>query len=94
MLIGSVQTNPVQPLEQCCEVHAEGGRIDIDCHGDGNSVCISVMDTGVGIRAEDQAVIFEEFRQVEGLPGQTQEGTGLDWRSPSAWSSNKGAEFR
>jgi PAS domain S-box-containing protein len=53
------------------------GRIDIDCHGDGNSVCISVTDTGVGIRAEDQAVIFEEFRQVEGPAGTTQEGTGL-----------------
>ncbi|MHB8218249.1 MAG: PAS domain S-box protein [Candidatus Sulfotelmatobacter sp.] len=53
------------------------GRIDIDCHGGGDSVCISVTDTGVGIRAEDQAVIFEEFRQVEGSAGTTQEGTGL-----------------
>ena len=53
------------------------GRIDIDCHGDGNSVCISVTDSGIGIRAEDQAVIFEEFRQVEGPAGTTQEGTGL-----------------
>ena len=38
----------------------KAGRIDIDCHGDSNSVCISVTDTGVGVRAEDQAVIFEE----------------------------------
>jgi len=53
------------------------GRIDIDCHGDGNSVCISVTDSGIGIRAEDQAVIFEEFRQVEGPAGTTHEGTGL-----------------
>ena len=55
----------------------KAGRIDIDCHGDGNSVSISVTDSGVGIRAEDQAVIFEEFRQVEGPAGTTQEGTGL-----------------
>ena len=53
------------------------GRIDIDCHEDGNSVRISVTDTGIGIRAEDQAVIFEEFRQVEGAADTTQEGTGL-----------------
>ncbi len=53
------------------------GRIDIDCHEDGNSVRISVTDTGIGIRPEDQAVIFEEFRQVEGAADTAQEGTGL-----------------
>ncbi len=55
----------------------KGGNIGIDCQEDGNSVRISVTDTGIGIRAEDQAVIFEEFRQVEGAPNTTQEGTGL-----------------
>jgi two-component system sensor histidine kinase VicK len=40
-------------------------------------VSMSVADTGIGIRIEDQAVIFEEFRQVEGAAGTTQEGTGL-----------------
>lgn len=53
------------------------GQIDIDCHEDGNSVLISVTDTGIGIRVEDQAVIFEEFRQVEGSADTTHEGTGL-----------------
>ncbi|MGH9545237.1 MAG: response regulator [Terriglobales bacterium] len=53
------------------------GRIDIDCQEDGNSVRISVTDTGIGIRAEDQALIFEEFRQVEGAADATHEGTGL-----------------
>jgi signal transduction histidine kinase/CheY-like chemotaxis protein len=55
----------------------KGGRIDVDCHGDGNSVRISVTDTGIGIRPEDQAVIFEEFRQIEGAADTTHEGTGL-----------------
>lgn len=53
------------------------GRIDIACQEDGNSIRISVADTGIGIRAEDQAVIFEEFRQVEGTADLAQEGTGL-----------------
>jgi signal transduction histidine kinase/DNA-binding response OmpR family regulator len=64
-------------LSNAVKFTPKAGRIDIDCHGDSNSVCISVTDTGVGVRAEDQAVIFEEFRQVEGPAGTTQEGTGL-----------------
>jgi PAS domain S-box-containing protein len=64
-------------LSNAVKFTPKAGRIDIDCHEDGNSVCISVTDSGVGIRAEDQAVIFEEFRQVEGPAGTTQEGTGL-----------------
>jgi signal transduction histidine kinase/CheY-like chemotaxis protein len=55
----------------------KAGRIVIDCRGDRNLVRISVTDTGIGIRAEDQAVIFEEFRQVENAVNATHEGTGL-----------------
>ena len=36
-----------------------------------------MTDTGIGIRAEDQAVVFEEFRKIEGKTGATSEGTGL-----------------
>src|SRR5258707_1251812 len=53
------------------------GRISIACAEDEDFVCIAVTDTGIGIRAEDQAVVFEEFRQVEGGKDSTQEGTGL-----------------
>ena len=53
------------------------GRIEIDCVEKGSEVCISVTDTGIGIRAEDQALVFEEFRQVEGNSNTANEGTGL-----------------
>jgi PAS domain S-box-containing protein len=53
------------------------GHIEIACVDQGNEVWISVSDSGIGIKAEDQAVIFEEFRQVESPHGATQEGTGL-----------------
>jgi signal transduction histidine kinase/DNA-binding response OmpR family regulator len=55
----------------------KNGRITIGCNEDGELVRISVADTGIGIRPEDQALIFEEFRQVEGTPETIQEGTGL-----------------
>ena len=37
---------------------------------------ITVADTGVGISPEDQAVVFDEFRQV-GSTARKAEGTGL-----------------
>ncbi|HXM20856.1 MAG TPA: response regulator, partial [Terriglobales bacterium] len=64
-------------LSNAVKFTPKDGRIDIDCGEKGNEVCISVADTGIGIRAEDQAMVFEEFRQVEGNTDTVSEGTGL-----------------
>jgi len=64
-------------LSNAVKFTSKDGRIDIDCGEKGDEVCISVTDTGIGIRAEDQAVVFEEFRQVEGNTDTANEGTGL-----------------
>src|SRR5262249_38626246 len=48
--------------------------------GDPNSPCslrIRVADTGIGIKREDQARIFDEFEQVDASPAREQDGTGL-----------------
>ena len=37
----------------------------------------SVTDTGIGIRPDDQAKLFQAFTQVDAVLRQRQEGTGL-----------------
>jgi signal transduction histidine kinase len=54
----------------------EGGRIDVGARLHGDMAEVSVADTGVGIAPEDQAAVFEEFRQV-GTADKKAEGTGL-----------------
>jgi PAS domain S-box-containing protein len=64
-------------LSNAIKFTPEGGRVAIECVDHWDFVCVSVTDSGIGIRPEDQKVIFEEFRQVEGSPDATHEGTGL-----------------
>jgi two-component system, NtrC family, sensor kinase len=63
-------------LSNALKFTPEGGRIDVRAVLRDGSVEISVTDTGVGIAPEDQATVFEEFRQV-GSAAKKVEGTGL-----------------
>jgi PAS domain S-box-containing protein len=40
-------------------------------------VCLSVVDTGVGIKPADQSKLFQAFEQLDNSPGRKREGTGL-----------------
>jgi signal transduction histidine kinase len=62
-------------LSNAVKFTPSGGSVTLAATADDGQVEISVRDTGVGISAEDQARIFEEFTQVG--KGATQEGTGL-----------------
>jgi GAF domain-containing protein len=64
-------------LSNAVKFTAEGGRIEIKARQADGAVEISVSDTGIGIAPEDQAKIFEEFRQVGGDYAHKKEGTGL-----------------
>ena len=62
-------------LSNAVKFTPDGGQVTLAARTAGDTVEIAVADTGVGIGAEEQARIFDEFYQVG--PGMTQEGTGL-----------------
>jgi signal transduction histidine kinase len=41
------------------------------------TIAISVTDSGVGIAVDDQAKVFEDFRQLDSSPARGYGGTGL-----------------
>jgi signal transduction histidine kinase len=54
----------------------EGG-VTLRCFMEAEGLCMSVTDTGIGIPAEAQSHIFDEFRQVDNSSTRQYEGTGL-----------------
>jgi signal transduction histidine kinase len=64
-------------LSNAVKFTPEGGRIELTARQTDGTVEISVSDTGIGIAPQDQATIFEEFRQVGGDYTHKKEGTGL-----------------
>ena len=63
-------------LSNALKFTPEGGRVEVLARVVDGMAEISVSDTGVGIAAEDQEAVFEEFRQV-GTAERKAEGTGL-----------------
>jgi signal transduction histidine kinase len=54
-----------------------GGTVSVDAAAEETHLRVAVTDTGIGIKPEDQAVVFEEFRQASGPHLAKVEGTGL-----------------
>src|SRR5262245_1539268 len=64
-------------LSNAVKFTPDRGKVGITATQADAMVQVAVWDTGVGISADDQQRIFEEFQQVgQGLAGKT-EGTGL-----------------
>lgn len=81
--VGTIRADPrkvkqviLNLLTNALKFTPEGGRVDIRAIARDGVAEISVSDTGVGIAPEDQAAVFEEFRQV-GSSAKKVEGTGL-----------------
>lgn len=57
--------------------YTERGTVSIDCRPDGDSVVISVKDTGVGIARKDLESIFDEYYQINNPSRDRRKGLGL-----------------
>src|SRR5262245_2474875 len=64
-------------LSNAVKFTPDGGRVGVKAALRDGFVEIAVSDTGAGIPKEDQALIFEEFRQARGDSAGKREGTGL-----------------
>ena len=67
----------VNLLSNAVKFTSDGGRVDVSAKLANDSVEIAVADTGIGIAPEDQAAVFEEFKQVGRDYTRKAEGTGL-----------------
>lgn len=64
-------------LSNAAKFTPQGGSITVTACRDGNYCAISVIDTGIGIDAENQERIFEDFYQIHNSIADKTRGTGL-----------------
>jgi signal transduction histidine kinase len=55
----------------------EKGAVRISCDAEEDRVVVRVIDTGIGIKAEDLGTVFQSFRQIDSGLSRKHEGTGL-----------------
>ena len=55
----------------------DAGGVTLDARREAGGLAVAVTDTGVGLRPEDLARLFEPFRQLDGGLTRRHEGTGL-----------------
>jgi len=64
-------------LSNAVKFTPDGGRIDVTARRQADEMQVRVRDSGIGIAPEDQAKVFEEFRQLGKPSDRSREGTGL-----------------
>ena len=64
-------------VENACRYTPDGGRVTVQAQTTGNTVQVSVRDTGIGIKPEDLDKVFERFYRGEHPLVMKTAGTGL-----------------
>jgi GAF domain-containing protein/anti-sigma regulatory factor (Ser/Thr protein kinase) len=81
-------------LSNAVKFTSDGGRVCVSAKKDTTHVEIAVKDTGIGIAPEDQAAVFEEFKQVGRDRLKKAEGTGLGLALTKRFVELHGGEIR
>jgi signal transduction histidine kinase/ActR/RegA family two-component response regulator len=64
-------------LNNACKYTRPGGRIQIDAAGEGDTVRVTVRDTGIGIPREQLSRVFDLFSQVDPSISHSHGGLGI-----------------
>ncbi|MBN1547689.1 MAG: PAS domain S-box protein [Syntrophaceae bacterium] len=64
-------------LSNAVKFTESGGRIAVTAERAGDDLRVSVADTGIGIKPDDQARLFTEFEQLDSGYDRMHQGTGL-----------------
>ena len=64
-------------LSNAVKFTPDGGKVQVSARKRNGAIEVTVRDTGIGIAPEDQAAVFEEFKQVGRDNMRKAEGTGL-----------------
>ena len=63
-------------IDNAIKYNREGGSVTVEAHETGAETLLTVRDTGIGIRQEDQPRIFERFFRVDKSRSKATGGTG------------------
>lgn len=64
-------------LSNAVKFTPDGGSVSLRAKRNGDFIEVSVSDTGIGIKQEDMAKLFQPFQQLESTYTKEYEGTGL-----------------
>jgi two-component system, chemotaxis family, CheB/CheR fusion protein len=73
----SIERIMLNLLSNAVKFTKQGGYINVNINNKGETIFISVKDSGIGIHNDKQKMIFERFRQVDQSVTRNYEGSGI-----------------
>ncbi len=64
-------------LSNAIKYNRDNGRITVEAHREQSAVCITVRDSGIGMKEEEQEMLFRQFYRIKNDATRTIPGTGL-----------------